>query len=343
MEFGTAGAEVHYQAQGLRHKISGNSGCECGDENDLKEYPAIAKRIAQVKELIPDAIVYHASLGLALKVYHDDHQLYRDYLDQAIKVLKVDVLMYNLYPFNHNSTDEDFYINATIVREKALEAGIPYWTWLQGFGWLNQGSLAQEPSESELRLQAFVSLAYGYSGFAYWTYAGTYKPYTNAILNADGKLSPIGIALKGAIKEIKNVGEVTKNLTSTGIFFCPSHTYHNEKWISHLPSGTIEWKPQKGYPIGQIKVTDGQKGFVIGLFCDDESRKYFMIVNANHGAGKNAAQTAGAVTVKFDDSVKRIEVLNRQSGQFEIIYLKRNVLNQYVLPGGTGDLFRFVE
>jgi hypothetical protein len=322
-------------------KYPGILGVNVGDETNPKEYPAIAKRIGQVKELVPDAIVYHASLGLALKAYHDDHQLYRDYLDQAIEILKIDVLMYNLYPFNHNSTDEDFYINAAIVREKALSAGIPYWTWLQGFGWLNKGSLAQEPSESELRFQAFVSLAYGYSGMAYWTYAGTYEPYTNAILNAHGKPSPIGVALQGAIEEIKNVGQVTKNLTSTGIFFCPSKNYQEGKWVSPLPNGTRPWKPQTGYPMDTINVTDGQKGFVVGLFSDDEGRKYFMVVNGNHGAGKTSVQTAGAVTIRFSDSISKIERLNRYTGKFEMMHLCDHTLNQYTLPGGTGDLFRF--
>jgi len=327
--------------QGFAGRYPGLLGVNVGDETDPKEYPAIAKRIAQVKALLPEAVIYHASLGLIFPAYRKDHTAYRNYLDQAIKVLKVDVLMYDFYPFTQDATDVDFYANTAIVRERALAAGIPYWTWLQGHGMVNtDGFLVREPSESEVRLQAFVSLAYGYSGLAYWTYAGTYKPYTNAILNAQGNLSPIGIALQGAITEIKTIGEVTKNLTSTGVFFCPSRQLRDKKGRSSLPNGTIAWTPQKGYPLDTIEVTDGQKGCVIGLFSGNDGRKYFMVVNANHGAGKTADQTAGAVNIKFDDSVKELERLNRRTGRLEIIPLNNHTLKHYVLPGGTGDLFK---
>lgn len=66
-----------------------------------------------------------------------------------------------------------------------------------------------------------------------------------------------------------------------------------------------------------------------------------MIVNANHGAGKTSAQTAGAVTIKFSDSISKIERLYRYTGKFEMMHLCDHTLNQYPLPGCTGDLFRF--
>jgi uncharacterized protein (DUF2141 family) len=177
-----------------------------------------------------------------------------------------------------------------------------------------------------------MSLAYGYSGLSYWTYAGTYSPYTNAILNSSGTLSPIGTALQGAIGEIKNVGSVTKNLTSTGVFYI---TASGET----RPVGTIAWTPQTGYSISGVSVASGTKGFVVGLFAGDDGKKYFMVVNGNHAAYTSAAATAGSVTITFDSSVNTIERINRQTGVRETVTLTNHALSGYSLPGGTGDLF----
>jgi hypothetical protein len=313
------------------HKYPGVLGVNVGDETDPQYFPAVAEKIAQVKQLVPNAVVYHALLGL--NAYGNNHALYNAYLDQAIQILKVDVLMYDQYPFNNGSTDAHFYENLAMVRERALAAGIPYWNWMQGFGMTNG---YQEPSESELRLQAFMSLAYGYSGLSYWTYASCFSPYTNAILNVTGGVSPIGLSLQGAIDEIKNLGAVTKNLTSTGVFYCPASGYS-------LPTGTVAWTAQAGYPISNVTVTSGQRGFVLGLFNGDDGKKYFMIVNANHAASTSAAATAGTVTITFGASVDKLELINRQTGEVQEVQLTNHTLSQYSLPGGTGDLFRIIS
>jgi hypothetical protein len=177
-----------------------------------------------------------------------------------------------------------------------------------------------------------MSLAYGYSGLSYWSYAGNYSPYTNAILNPVGELSPIGVALQDAIDEIKNIGNVTKDLTSTGIFYV---TASGES----QPTGTTAWAQQSGYPISSVTVNSGSKGFVIGLFEGDDAKKYFMIVNGNHAAYTSAADTAATVTITFDSSVNEITLINRTTGVPETVTLTNHALTNYSLPGGTGDLF----
>jgi hypothetical protein len=302
-------------------------GVSIGDESDQSLYPAVAQKMLQVKDLFPDAVVYSG-----LPVYQDN-TTFRTNLDLAISTMDLDVVMFDQYPFNGGSTDSDFYDNLAIVRERALAAGIPYWNWLQGHGWDADGySYRQDPSESEVRLQAFMSLAYGYSGLSYWTYAGTYSPYTNAILNSSGTLSSIGEAVEGAIEEIKNIGNVTKDLTSTGVFYV---TASGES----QPIGTIAWTPQNGYTISSVTVNSGSKGFVIGLFQGDDGKKYFMVVNGNHAAYTSAADTAATVTITFDSSVNKITRINRTTGESEEVALTNHELSNYSLPGGTGDLF----
>jgi hypothetical protein len=303
-------------------------GVNIGDESNPSEYPALAPLVAGVKANVPEVVTYH------VLVAYPNKDTFRTNLNLAINTMKPDVIMFDHYPFNGGSTDSDFYENLAIVRERALAVGIPYWSWQQGHGW-NQPptySFRQEPSESELRLQAFMSLAYGYSGLSYWTYAGTYAPYTNAILNSSGTLSSIGEAVEGAIGEIKNIGNVTKNLTSTGVFYV---TASGES----QPMGTVAWTAQSGYSISNVVVASSTKGFVVGLFTDDDANKYFMIVNANHAAYTSAAATAAIVTVTFDSTVDKITRINRTTGESEVVTLTNHQLSNYILPGGTGDLF----
>jgi hypothetical protein len=318
-----SGEEFLVRLMSYMNIYPGLQGVNVGDENDSSEFSDIASIVAEVKEIAPYAVIYHSLL------VDSDNTTFRNNLDDAISMMNLDVVMFDQYPFNSGSTDSDFYDNLAIVRDRALTKGVPYWNWLQGHG-MNTGR--QEPSESELRLQAFMSLAYGYSGLAYWTFSNCDDPYTNAILNSSGGISSIGTALAGAMNELKTLGEVTKNLTSEDVFYI---TATNEQ----QPTGTKAWAVKSGYPISSVTVASGSKGFVVGLFRADDNRKYFMVVNGNHAAYTSAAGTTASVTITFNSSLNSIQRINRSTGAKETVTLTNHALNSYSLPGGTGDLF----
>jgi len=192
-------------------------------------------------------------------------------------------------------------------------------------------------------MQAFTSLAYGMKGFFYWTYSSHYFPYGQTILDKNGNCSPIGEKLKTIIKELKIIGRFTKHLNDKGAYYIASQYYDKKKGklIKHMP---LQVKPLSKSAIPIIKkasVSNAVWGFLVGKFTDNASKQYIMVVNCNFGYKKNAAETAGVINLQFSKKVKSLDRLNRKTGEFERVSLnKSNSLNQYSLPGGTGDLFK---
>jgi hypothetical protein len=318
---------IRTTAQTFLNDYPNNLGFCVGDESNPSLFPQMASLLDDIRTIAPNSLVYHAALGL--DGYNNNSENYATYINSVINTLKPDVLMYDQYPFYNGSTATNFYTNLAIVREKALAAGIPYWCWLQSFGRTDISQ--QEPSESEMRLQAFAALAYGYTGLSYWTYASAYEPYSNAMLNAYTVPTAMYYSAKNLVPEVRRIGEVTKSLTSTGVYFQPGSGYTN-------PAGTTLWSSSVDSQLIDVTAVSGQ-GFIIGLFKDDQNKKYFMVVNANHAAGSNAAGTAAKVSLQFASSVTSLARLNRSTGRFEIVTPSQ--LANYELQGGTGDLFKY--
>ena len=94
------------------------------------------------------------------------------YVDDAINIIQPDVLCYDYYPFGYGDLDYGsmyFYMLMT-VRQKALDANIPYWAFIQSYQRTGSTQNRRLPSESDLRMQLFTMLTAGYKGLLYFTY-----------------------------------------------------------------------------------------------------------------------------------------------------------------------------
>ena len=321
-------------------KYPGCMAWSIGDESPVESYPSLRKLHDAVKEKVSDVPIMCALQGMEFTgEFQSSLTAYPDYVDNAIKMIPCDILMYDLYPFYRGGTSIHFYQNMSIIRDKALKAGLPYWSWLQSHG-MNPPYSFQEPSASELRLQAFASLAYGFSGLAYWTYDSNYEPYSKVVIDIGGKPTHIYESLQMFVPELVNIGQSIKFPTSTAVYYQPGRIKVNNQWLYPQPLGTIRWTPENGHHIKNIKLSDDVNGFLLSFFKDSYDQDYMMIVNTNHGNGKDECETAGAITIEFDFPQHKLTRLNRKLGVVEDIPLCENTLNHYVLPGGTGDLFK---
>jgi hypothetical protein len=326
----------------LRSRYKGCLGFSIGDENPESELSELGKMLSQARQAAPDELVYCAMRGKDMvPEYTHKPELYLEYVDRVVAEVKPDVLMYDQYPFYRGGTAGTFYQNLAIIREKALAAGVPYWNWLQGFAW-KEGPF-HEPSESELRLQAFASLTYGFTGLSYWTYASHYDPYSKSLLDPAGKPTTIGETIASMTPELRILGEVLKDVKSTGVYYCASRMYQDGQWLYPQPPGTVRWTEQTDSRMKSVAVSNGPHGFLMGLFKDDEGREYMMLTNTNHGKNKSSQDTLGVITLRFDWRVSVLERLDRRTGSWVPVYLADHTLLHQVLPGGTGDLFRFVK
>ena len=330
-----------------RKTYPGNIGILIGDENLDTDFKKLSPVMDEIRTIAPDALVSHCGRGIDIQVDYVEPGKYEAYVDQLVNVLKPDVINFNMYPFYRQAGNHGlaihFFRNLEIITTTARTAGIPCFNWAQGFAFQETDKWPHHaPSESELRMQAFVSLAYGVKGLFYWTYSSHYHPYGETIIDQDGNFSSVGTQLQGIIPELKNLGEITKNLNDRGAYYVPARHYDpkSQKWETHIPFQVKLFSPSAMPTIKTVSVSDAVWGFLLGDFYDDHATEYVMVVNTNFGYKKTAEETAGNISLRFDEKVISLERLNRKTGKFETVPLSNHQLNHYRLPGGTGDLFK---
>ena len=260
-----------------------------------------------------------------------------------IDVNQPDILMSDYYPLRISGVTffSDWLNYLETVRSLALANNLPYHTWLQGDGEpsMPNGRLA---SESDLRMLLFSGLTYGFSGFNYLSYLNQTQDL--AIVDREGNPTHVYYSAQAAHPEVFRLGEVLKYATSDSVFFIPGQVFGIPNPVWGDTSG-VEWQAGIDPDDHMVEITileDGnRKNGLIGFFTADDGEELFMLTNLHSGQPLTAA--AGLVTfeVVFDDSVDSLLRLNRLTGEEEVVALTNHTLTT-VLPGGTGDLYKYV-
>ena len=214
---------------------------------------------------------------------------------------------------------------------------MPYWMIIQSFE-VHANFDRRLPSESDLRLQMFVPLTYGYTGIIYFTYDVAFE---RGLIETNGKPNRLYHVATKTNREVRNLGQAMRFLTSTHIGCVPGRHDESGKSIpNELRRSTrsldLEKQPIRGVVIDS---PGKRKDVMLGLFRDDKGGRYCMLTNLWHNAGASAADRALPVTIKLAPEVKEIHRLNRLTGKAEPVPI-RNGTAKITLPGGTGDLLK---
>ena len=328
-------------------KLLANSGCigiMVNDEAARPLYLRYTRRLLQwLRQQHPDAIVY----GNMHPAGHDNTFGYgtvEGYFDEFAAMVEPDVLMTDIYPLGpEGGISGGYYHTIGAVRKTALNHGMPYWNFLQSFEaggkWLRR-----LPSESDLRIQMWAPLTYGFTGVIYFTYDIAFE---RGLIEQSGKPNSLHQAAAKANPEVANVGAAMRFLTSTDVRYVPGRHQDGDATIRNkLPMGTEAWAPGAGSDdrIVSISIDEVGKGkdALIGFFQDNAGAGYFMITNLWHGAGASAAGRSLAITVNFTPDVHQLYRLDRMTGRAVPVDLDNGVLRT-TLPGGTGDLYQYTD
>ena len=263
---------------------------------------------------------------------------YDIYLAEIVATTKTDVLNFIIYPFvDYPGTPDTVYIYTRYFytlaenRKVALNWGIPCWAFLQSYE--HAAGNRYYPSESDLRMQIFSSLAYGVTGLLYFTYEPVFD---RALLDWPDSGTPTYLYYAAAAvnAEVLNLGKTLRFLNSTDVRFIPAQG-------NSLPTGTVAFDASASapYQINDITVNNTDKNAVIGFFKDIRGERYFMLVNVGRAKDKTAAEMQSSITITFDPSVTGIWRLSRATGLVEPVPVTNGTLD-VTLPGGTGDLFK---
>jgi len=186
---------------------------------------------------------------------------YEEHLDLYVETCQPPYISYDNYSlFEGGRLDENrFYGNLESVRNKSLQAGIPFWNVVLS----NAHFAYAEPSDATLAIQVYSTLAYGGRGIGYFTY------YTPQVGNY--RLAPIdrfGFRTK--------TWEMMRNINLQIHSLVP--VYGTLESINVFHTGTVP-RGGQGVESAQLVESVGGGSLLVGEFVDPDEKPYAMVVN----------------------------------------------------------------
>jgi len=254
------------------------AGLSLYDEPSRGRFPTVGALTAIARQLAPAALPY-ANLG------RGNGPGYAAFVRDYVAAVRPALLSFDRYPILTDGVDTDYFDTWAIIREAALTAGIPAWTYLQSTGFARH----RVPTAAELAWQVNVSLAYGCKGIQYFTYwtpdPGRGEGYTQALITADGLRTPLYDAAAALNRDwLQPVGRQLKPLVSESV----QHAHDVP-----LPRGTTAFTP------GDHLTAVAGDPAILGLFrpAADDGTRYLLVVNRDPEAAASVRLTLNQANV----------------------------------------------
>ncbi len=328
----------------LLKDVPGIYGYYIADNLSAVHFPKLGGIVELIRE-IDDTKMIRINL---LPTYASNEQLgttgdtetaYREHLRLFIEHIRPNILSYDHYHFKADGTDGDqYFLNLALIREAALEAGIPFKKIVQACTW-DEGSRLnmRVPDKNELRWLAYTILAYGSQGISYFVYYdenyrntleaehGLFGDDAGQIVNRDGSPTSLYYAVQEINPQFVAIASQLQPLASLG-------AYH----VGEIPWGASELP---GDPTFRLDFSANStsdmpdKGMLLGYFgqpMNPENPTHVLVVNLDY---KNEVRTeivGPAPLAGFDTT----------SGEWIPGNSPRLMLT---LPPGGGRLLRVVE
>ena len=155
-------------------------------------------------------------------VYKD--YTYEQYLSDYMRIYQPQVLSYDFYPMEGDAQalKDGYFENLSVIRAAALEANVPFWTFVQTCAW---GLGQRLPSQGELLWNVNTCLAYGAKGIEYFCGIEPWNStpeehFSGSLFYKDGTHVPVvyDSALL-ANKQIQAIDEVLMCSKNKGVIF----------------------------------------------------------------------------------------------------------------------------
>ncbi len=217
--------------------------------HDMADY---ATAFAQLREL---GVAAGSNL-LPRWVFYSDAD-FEAYLDEFLDTCPAPYLSFDYYVFDENRNVKEYFYNLSVFREKAMEAGIPLWVFIQaGSQWNNiMGTVTSVkpyyPDEGQFDWNINTSLAYGVKGIQYfpliqpywfaWAENNTLDLDRNGMIGAWGEKNQWFYYAKDMTDHIAAVDEVLMNSVNKGILLSGSRAQTDNQLSSCVLGGT-SWR-----------------------------------------------------------------------------------------------------
>ena len=195
------------------------------DEPSAALFPALGKLVIHLREQDPAHMAYinlfptYAS-NEQLGVKGETIPAYQEYLRQFIGTVKPELLSYDHYHYKVEGDGDQYFLNLGIIRQAALDAGIPFLNIVQACTW---DKSMRAPNGDEMRWLNYTSLAYGAQGLSYFVYY--YQPFyqefkdkAGQMMRTDGTTTPQYEAAKVLNPQFVAVASQLQPLLSLGAY-----------------------------------------------------------------------------------------------------------------------------
>ena len=283
---------------------TGNSEAVLGfficDEPGASMFPRLAKAVEYVHLYAPGKLAYinlfpdYATLGAP-----DQSQLetesYEEYLERYLTEVKPEVLSYDNYQVQYSMDLEEeskassYYHNLLDIRRKAIQYGIPFWNIVSS----NQiRPFTTIPSQANMNLQAYTTLAAGGRGVTWYTYYS--RGYAYAPIDEDGNKTPTWHMLREVNRQLAVIGPIMNRLNSTGVYFTSPAPVAD---LPVLPGELIEnVEAQSPMMVGEFRGVDGSEYIMLVNLSLNKSVKFKIRLRDEHRVPKAISSTDGRLT-----------------------------------------------
>jgi hypothetical protein len=238
------------------------------DEPNASTFPTWGKLVAYLRERDPAHLPYinlfptYAS-NEQLGTHGDTAAAYAEYLKRYVEVVKPALISYDHYHFTANGDSGQYFLNLGMIRQTALEAGVPFLNIVQACSWT---PAMRVPTPDELTWLVYTSLAYGAQGISYYVYS--HPGHEGAMALADGTPTPLYYAASRLNREFVAIAGQLQPLRSLG-------AYH----VGTVPLGA-EGLPADAPVTVEPPVPAG--GLLVGLFGRRRQVTHAVIANLDY-------------------------------------------------------------
>lgn len=232
-----------------------------------------------------------------------DATAYENYLDEYCKNYNPKMLSYDDYLFLETSVwgsyvlpvvdCGDYFENLAIIREKAQEYNIPFWSFVQAGVWKEtDATLTPAIDQSKMKWQANMALAFGAKGIQYFPVINPSEKDTtlnwmeSGLLDINGATTEWSEYAKNINAQIAAIDEVLMNSTNDGIMVVG---YYANKNISDC-GVPIKTTYEEVTSITTSETNYSSYGAVAGCF-DYNGKTALYVVNYNTNKKNNVTLT----------------------------------------------------
>lgn len=200
---------------------------------------------------------------------------YQTYYEKYLQEVKPKFLSYDLYPFEqaYPFIRTDYFKQHSLIKNLCVKENIPYYNFIQTCSFNHHVRI---PTQQEIRFQVFTSLAYGTTGFQYFTYfiplENTHEIFKGSMIDAQGNKNDQYYYVQHVNKKLKKLLDILKDYRYMGIDYDESQNQYES--VDKTPVLSSKYALDKDLLIGVYENDSAYTLLVVNTNLTLESKSF---------------------------------------------------------------------